>query len=471
MASGGSGSEGDASTTLLTYKVVKGCAILAASAAAIWLGSEVWDRSCERYAGTGRKGSQWVRKNLRYKPGSTTEYLSKVLKQHSDSRKKRRPRIVYMDGCFDMMHYGHANALRQARACGDYLIVGVVSDEEILKNKGPPVFSEEERITMVKAVKWVDEVITGVPYEVTEEFMRMLFKKHKIDYIIHGDDPCLLPDGRDAYELAKKAGRYMEIKRTEGVSSTDIVGRMLLCSHQVSPFKRSKRHLKTKSMDKIEHDFSLGGSDDECEDEEYARGSEPSTPRAQTKLSNFMPTSRRLIQFANDVSKADKDSVVIYIDGAFDMFHPGHAKILKAAKELGDYLIVGVHDDDVVSKSRGRHYPIMSLHERSLSVLACRYVDEIIMGAPQQITSELLTTFNISIVAHGTVYESAAEDGQYALAIENGIFVEIESESDLSTREIVRRIVSNKDSFEAKFARKSKSEAEYYKQKTYVIEQ
>jgi ethanolamine-phosphate cytidylyltransferase len=54
--------------------------------------------------------------------------------------------------------------------------------------------------------------------------MNSLFNEHKIDYIIHGDDPCLLPDGTDAYALAKKAGRYKQIKRTEGVSSTDIVG-------------------------------------------------------------------------------------------------------------------------------------------------------------------------------------------------------------------------------------------------------
>lgn len=77
---------------------------------------------------------------------------------------------------------------------------------------------------MVAAVKWVDEVIPDAPYAITEEFMNKLFNKYNIDYIIHGDDPCLLPDGTDAYALAKKAGRYKQIKRTEGVSSTDIVG-------------------------------------------------------------------------------------------------------------------------------------------------------------------------------------------------------------------------------------------------------
>lgn len=112
----------------------------------------------------------------------------------------------------------------------------------------------------------------------------------------------------------------------------------------------------------------------------------------------------------------------------------------------------------------------MSLHERCLSVLACKYVDEIIIGAPQQITQELLTTFNIEIVAHGTVYESEVVENQYTLAENEGVFVEIQSESQLSVKEIVRRILSNKDNFEAKFARKSKSEAQYYKDKKYVQE-
>jgi glycerol-3-phosphate cytidylyltransferase-like family protein len=79
-------------------------------------------------------------------------------------------------------------------------------------------------MVMVGAVKWVDDVIPDAPYAITEDFMKKLFTEYNIDYIIHGDDPCLLPDGTDAYALAKNAGRYKQIKRTEGVSTTDIVG-------------------------------------------------------------------------------------------------------------------------------------------------------------------------------------------------------------------------------------------------------
>ena len=69
---------------------------------------------------------------------------------------------MYMDGCFDMMHYGHANAMRQAKALGDELVLGLIPDSEILMAKGPPVMNDAERKTMVESVKWVDEVIEGV---------------------------------------------------------------------------------------------------------------------------------------------------------------------------------------------------------------------------------------------------------------------------------------------------------------------
>lgn len=61
-----------------------------------------------------------------------------------------------------MMHYGHANALRQAKALGDELVVGLIPDKEVAKAKGcAPVLTEEERFELVHAIKWVDEVLTG----------------------------------------------------------------------------------------------------------------------------------------------------------------------------------------------------------------------------------------------------------------------------------------------------------------------
>ena len=69
-----------------------------------------------------------------------------------------------MDGAFDLMHYGHANAFRQGRALGTHLIVGVNSDESITACKGPPVMNDAERQTAVSGCKFVDEMVLDVPY-------------------------------------------------------------------------------------------------------------------------------------------------------------------------------------------------------------------------------------------------------------------------------------------------------------------
>lgn len=103
-----------------------------------------------------------------------------------------------------MVHFGHANSLRQAKALGDYLIVGVHNDEEIIKHKGPPVFTEKERYKMVRAIKWADEVVEGVPYVTTLETL----DKYNCDFCVHGDDITTTADGVDSYHLVKKANRY-----------------------------------------------------------------------------------------------------------------------------------------------------------------------------------------------------------------------------------------------------------------------
>ncbi|KAJ0262301.1 Ethanolamine-phosphate cytidylyltransferase [Hirschfeldia incana] len=365
--------------------------------------------------------------------------------------RRRKPVRVYMDGCFDMMHYGHCNALRQARALGDQLVVGVVSDEEIIANKGPPVTPLHERMIMVKAVKWVDEVIPDAPYAITEEFMKRLFDEYQIDYIIHGDDPCVLPDGTDAYALAKKAGRYKQIKRTEGVSSTDIVGRMLLCVRSNS-----------QSHSSLQRQFSHGHNSPRFEDGASSAG---------TRVSHFLPTSRRIVQFSNGKGPGP-DARIIYIDGAFDLFHAGHVEILRRARELGDFLLVGIHNDLTVSGKRGAQHPIMNLHERSLSVLACRYVDEVIIGAPWEVSKDTITTFNIWKVVHGTVAESddfqKEEDNPYAVPKSMGIFEVLESPLDISTSTIIKRIVGNHEAYQKRNLKKEASEKKYYEQKSFV---
>ncbi|KAI3819167.1 hypothetical protein L1987_12992 [Smallanthus sonchifolius] len=359
------------------------------------------------------------------------------------------------------MHYGHCNALRQARALGDQLIVGVVSDAEIIANKGPPVTPLHERMLMVSAVKCVDEVIPDAPYAITEEFMRKLFDEYNIDYIIHGDDPCILPDGTDAYALAKKAGRYKQIKRTEGVSSTDIVGRMILCV-------RERTSSGSPSHASLQRQFSHGHN------QKYDDGGSGS----RTRFSHFLPTSRRIVQFSNEKG-AGPNARIVYIDGAFDLFHAGHVEILRLARELGDFLLVGIHTDQTVSANRGAHRPIMNLHERSLSVLACQYVDEVIIGAHgkfqkicNQKTNIKITTFNISLVVHGTVaedddYEKNNRD-PYDVPKSMNILKVLESPLDITTSTIIKRIVSNHEAYQKRNERKGESEREYYEGKSYI---
>ncbi|GLI58512.1 hypothetical protein VaNZ11_000248 [Volvox africanus] len=397
-----------------------------------------------------------------YRPGTISGWLAKALAKHSKSRRKRRPVRVYLDGCFDMMHYGHANALRQAKAVGDELVVGLINDAEILRCKGPPVMNEEERYTLVEAVKWVDEILRGVPYDLNPEFVHELFTKHRIDYIIHGDDPCLLPDGTDAYAHAKKLGRFKMVKRTEGVSTTDIVGRMLTCSRVNHFISDDEPHPLAKS-------FSLGTPREESGEE--ASCSDAST---RTTLSKFLPTSRRLVQFSNG-RVAPEGARIVYIDGAFDCFHPGHVKILQAAKAQGDFLLVGIHTDEEVQARRGPHLPIMNLHERSLSVLSCKYVDEVIIGSPCVMTDDLIKTFNISTVVRGSISETSmlgpVEPERYAFPRAEGIFCELRSPSDITARNIIHRIVDKRTAFEERNARKVKGEEAYYTgAKTYVQE-
>ncbi|KAJ2658381.1 choline phosphate cytidylyltransferase [Coemansia sp. RSA 1200] len=347
----------------------------------------------------------------------------------------RKPIRIWVDGCFDMMHFGHANALRQARAMGDYLVVGVHSDAEVERNKGPCVMKEDERYAAVAACKWADEVVKDAPYVTTLEML----DKYNIDFVVHGDDITTAADGTDCYQLVKDAGRYRECRRTVGISTTELVGRMLLLTrdhHIRGPRSKSP----TQGVD-------------EAAVANFSQGTKAAN------IAHYLSTTKKIIQFSS-AREPQPGERVVYVDGAFDLFHTGHIEFFKKARELGDYLLVGVHDDQTVNAVKGGNFPVMNLQERVLGVLQCRHVDEVIIGAPYSVTKDVLEdVYHVDAVVHGASDQPRDIDGAdpYALPKVKGIYHEVDHPRlDLTTTAIIERIIESRHVYIERQARKAK---------------
>ena len=74
----------------------------------------------------------------------------------------------------------------------------------------------------------------------------------------------------------------------------------------------------------------------------------------------FLATSRRIINFANR-NMPKPDDKIVYVSGSFDLLHHGHLKRLQEAKKLGDFLYVGIWDDDMTRYYKGQCYPIVAI--------------------------------------------------------------------------------------------------------------
>ena len=331
---------------------------------------------------------------------------------------RKKPIRVYLDGCFDLMHAGHYNAVRQAKSLGDVLVLGIHSDEEITRCKGPPVMNNQERLNVVKACKWIDEICFGVPYAPTIQLLDQL----NCDFVVHGDDIAAGPDGVDVYKELKEANRMSIVKRTAGVSTTDLVNRLLTNNEQ---------HTDNSSKNKI---------------------------------SSFVTTTWRLSQFSNNKIPNHNDTIV-YVAGDFDLFHIGHIDFLRDVSALGSFLYVGVYDDDITEKLIGNNRPVMGLHERVMNILSCKFVDEVVIGAPLNVSSDFLTLLNIKIVA----IEEGSDLSLYQVPISKNINIFIKSPS-LNTNNVVDRILSNRSAYEKRNLNRMKKEVDYIEHRQYVQE-
>lgn len=123
-------------------------------------------------------------------------------------------------GTFDLLHYGHINLLRRAKALGDYLVVAVSTDD-FNEIKGKKAYHNyETRKMMLEAVRYVDLVI---PEENWEQKIDDV-KKYDIDIVVMGSDWA----GSDRFDYLKDYCEVVYLPRTEGVSTTQIKNELKL---------------------------------------------------------------------------------------------------------------------------------------------------------------------------------------------------------------------------------------------------
>ena len=121
-----------------------------------------------------------------------------------------------------------------------------------------------------------------------------------------------------------------------------------------------------------------------------------------------------------------------------DLFHYGHVNFLRQASTYGDFLLVGVHADEMVESYK--RTPILKMEERIASVEGCRYVDEVVQNAPLEITREWIEKHNIDLILHGDDVSPEVRDTWYGVPIEMGIYKSVGYTDGISTTELISRI-------------------------------
>lgn len=136
--------------------------------------------------------------------------------------RKNGKKIVFTNGCFDIIHYGHIGLLRKAKQLGDYLIVGINSDSSIKKLKGNerPIFKLQNRNEVLEAIKYIDHII-----DFDELTPNNIIKLIQPDIHVKGGDYInkWMPEKE---WIETHGGHVILIPLTEGVSTTKIIEKL-----------------------------------------------------------------------------------------------------------------------------------------------------------------------------------------------------------------------------------------------------
>jgi rfaE bifunctional protein nucleotidyltransferase chain/domain len=153
---------------------------------------------------------------------STKLFPAALLVERLASLRDEGKRIVFTNGCFDLLHPGHIHTLTQAKALGDVLVVAINSDASVKRLKGErrPILNQEERAVMLSALAMVDYV-TIFAENTPLEVIRLLLP----DVLVKGGDwGADAVVGREVVEA--NGGEVVLIPYQTGFSTTDIIERI-----------------------------------------------------------------------------------------------------------------------------------------------------------------------------------------------------------------------------------------------------
>lgn len=127
----------------------------------------------------------------------------------------------------------------------------------------------------------------------------------------------------------------------------------------------------------------------------------------------------------------------VYVSLVGDLFHWGHANLCRQAREMGDYLIVGICSDfDVKGYKRA---PIMSADDRGKCAVACRFVDRVVVNVPFVLTEAFLEEHRIDCVVHGDDHSSESAKKYYSVALERDIYRTVPYTEGISTTDLITK--------------------------------
>lgn len=153
------------------------------------------------------------------RPDTKITQLVKIVKR----LKKNKKKIVFTNGCFDILHIGHIRYLKKARELGDVLVVAVNSDLSVrkIKGKGRPVFHEKDRVEILSALEFVDYVTIFHEFDPVKTISKIL-----PDVLVKGKDwPISKVLGGNI--VKQNGGKVVTIPVIKGYSTSRIVAKIM----------------------------------------------------------------------------------------------------------------------------------------------------------------------------------------------------------------------------------------------------